>query len=98
MRSRPYARNARRVRSWIGAVVCLVALGLGAMVIPRVAPRSPIAIVLLCALAVLTTRLVEHRVRLWFDRWENWQGGPAHLAKRSDKHRMIRPSDFFKSP
>jgi hypothetical protein len=71
MPSRQCAGDARRVRRWIGAVVCLATLGIAALVIPRLAPRSPIAIVLLCALAVLTMRLVEHRVRQWFDRWRD---------------------------
>ena len=69
MRSRQYAWDARRVRRWIGAVVCVVAVGIIALVVPRLAPRSPIAIVLLCALAVLTMKLVEHHVRRWFQRW-----------------------------
>jgi peptidoglycan/LPS O-acetylase OafA/YrhL len=69
MRSRQRAWDSRRVRRWIGAVVCLVAVGIATQVIPRLAPRSPIAIVVLCALAVLTMKLVERRVRQWFDRW-----------------------------
>ncbi len=70
MPSRPYAGNARHARCWIGAIVCLATLGVAVLVIPRVASRSPIAIVLLCALVVLIMRFVEHRVRQWFDRWE----------------------------
>jgi membrane protein implicated in regulation of membrane protease activity len=59
----------RNLRRWIGAVVCLAVLGFAALVIPRLAPRSPIAIVALCALAVLTMKLVERRVRQWFNYW-----------------------------
>ena len=61
------------MRRWIGAVVCLAALGIAALVIPRLAPRSPIAIVVLCILAVLTMKLVELRVRQWFERWADRQ-------------------------
>ncbi len=45
------------------------------MVIPRLSPRSPLAIVVLCALAILTTKLVERRVRQWFTRWAERQAG-----------------------
>ncbi|MFI5339421.1 MAG: hypothetical protein ACHQ7N_06255 [Candidatus Methylomirabilales bacterium] len=77
MRSRQCAWDARRVRRWIGMVMCLATLGVAALVIPRLAPRSPMAIVLLCALAVLTMKLVEHRVRRWFDRWADRQAARA---------------------
>lgn len=69
MRNRQAAQDARRVRRWIGAVVCAAAVGIIALVAPRLAPRSPVAIVVLCALAVLTVKLVERRVHQWFRRW-----------------------------
>jgi len=47
----------------------LIGLAIVVLVVPRLAPRSPIAIVVLCVLAVLTMKLVEHRIRQWFDRW-----------------------------
>jgi peptidoglycan/LPS O-acetylase OafA/YrhL len=73
MRNRQAAQDARRVRRWIGVVVCVVAVGIIALVAPRVLPRSPLVILLVCALAVLTMKIVEHRVRRWFDRWESRQ-------------------------
>jgi len=73
MRNRRPAQDARRVRRWIGAVVCVVAVGIIALVAPRLTPRSPIAIVVLCALAVLTMKLVERRVHQWFRRWAERQ-------------------------
>lgn len=69
MRNRQAGQDARRVRRWVGALVCVVAVGIIALVVPRLAPRSPTAIVVLCALAVLTVKLVERRVHLWFRRW-----------------------------
>jgi peptidoglycan/LPS O-acetylase OafA/YrhL len=53
--------------------VCVTGLGIVALVVPRVLPRSPLVILLVCALAVLTMKIVEHRVRRWFDRWESRQ-------------------------
>jgi peptidoglycan/LPS O-acetylase OafA/YrhL len=39
------------------------------------------AIVLLCALAVLTMKLVERRVRQWFQRWEARQAAKVPPPK-----------------
>lgn len=69
MQSRPPAGNAGRARRWVGVALYLVALGIIAMVIPRLGSRSPVAIALLCVLAVLTMKLVERRVHQWFHRW-----------------------------
>ncbi len=69
MRSRQFAGDPGRVRRWIATVVCMGSLAAAALVIVRLAARSPLMIVLVCALAVLTMKLVEHRIRRWFDRW-----------------------------
>jgi cell division protein FtsW (lipid II flippase) len=88
MRNRQAVKDARRVRRWIAALVCVVAVGIIALVVPRLAPRSPIAIVVLCALAILTVKLVEHRVRRWFDRWTNRQAaGPTPPEGRTQSGR-----------
>ena len=50
-------------------VVVVLFMGGIALVVPRFAPRSPLAIVALCVGAILTMKLVEHRIRQWFDRW-----------------------------
>ena len=63
------AGNGGRTRRWLGVVVYLAALGVVAMVVPRLGSRSPATIVLLCALAVLTMKLVERQIRRAFDRW-----------------------------
>lgn len=73
MQTRPVARDAARLRRWIGAGVCLAGLAVVVLVVPRLLPRSPLAIVVLCALAILTMKLVERRVRRWFDRWAERQ-------------------------
>ena len=66
------------MRRWIGAVVFVVGLGIVALVIPRLAPRSPVAIILVCVLGVLTMKLVERRVRRWFDhRAARQRAGPT---------------------
>ena len=62
--------DQRRVRRWIGWAVFIVAFALAGWVLPRVLPRSPLTIVILCALAVLVMKLVEHRIRAWFRRLE----------------------------
>jgi peptidoglycan/LPS O-acetylase OafA/YrhL len=62
--------DQRGVRRWIGWAILVVSLGLGGWILPRVLPRSPIIILILCVLAVLTMKLVEHRIRAWFRRLE----------------------------
>jgi len=58
----------RRVRRWIGWAVFVAALVLVGWILPRLLPRSPVTVVILCVVAVLVMKLVERRVRLWF-RW-----------------------------
>ncbi|MBI4574626.1 MAG: hypothetical protein HY713_15230 [candidate division NC10 bacterium] len=69
MPNRPQSWAAGGARRWLGIVFYLAALGIIAMVIPRLGSRSPVAIVLLCALAILTMKVVERRVQRWFRRW-----------------------------
>ena len=73
VQNRPVARDAARLRRWIAAGVCLAGLAVVVLVVPRLLPRSPLAIVVLCALAILTMKLVERRVRQWFERWAERQ-------------------------
>jgi hypothetical protein len=67
--------DARRVRRWIGLVVLLVFVAIAWVVIPRLGAgaRSPVAIVLLCGMAVLIMKLVERQVHKWFQRWAEKQ-------------------------
>ena len=81
MQSKPLARNAARLRRWIGAGVCLAGLAVVVLVVPRLSPRSPLAIVVLCALAILTMKLVERRVRQWFTRWAERQASRTSGSK-----------------
>jgi peptidoglycan/LPS O-acetylase OafA/YrhL len=81
MPNRPQSWAAGRARRWLGIAFYLAALGIVVMVIPRLGSRSPVAIVLLCALAILTMKLVERRVRQWFQRWAERQAArtrPPH--------------------
>ena len=73
MPNRPQSWAAGRARRWLGIAFYLAALGIVVMVIPRLGSRSPVAIVLLCALAILTMKLVERRVHRWFQRWAERQ-------------------------
>jgi len=67
--------DPRRVRRWIGLAVLLVIVGIAWVVIPRLGAggRSPLAIVLLCGLAILVMKLVERQVHKWFQRWAEKQ-------------------------
>lgn len=67
----------RRVRRWIGWAVFVVALVLAGWILPRLLPRSPVTVLILCVLAVLVMKLVERRVRLWF-RYLETRNPPRH--------------------
>ncbi len=59
-----------RARRWIGWAVLAVGLAMVAWVLPRLLPRSPFLILIVCVLGVLVMKLVESRVRAWFRRLE----------------------------
>jgi hypothetical protein len=61
------------LRRWIGVAVFLTALGIAVLVIPRLGARSPLVIVFLCVVAVLTMKLVERQVHRWFQVWAKRQ-------------------------
>ncbi len=61
--------DGRWLRRLVGGAACVAVLLLIVLGIPRLGARSPVAILALGVLAVLTMRLVEGRVRRWFDRW-----------------------------
>ncbi len=75
MQSRLPAWNASRLRRWIGVAVLLITVGIAWVVIPRLGSgaRSPVAIVLVCGVAVLAMKLVERQVHQWFRRWAERQ-------------------------
>ena len=75
VQNRPVAREAARLRRWIGGAVLLVTVGIAWVVIPRLGAgaRSPVAIVLVCGVAVLAMKLVERQVHQWFRRWAERQ-------------------------
>ena len=66
--------DQRRVRRWIGWAVFVAALVIAGWILPRLLPRSPGTVLILCVLAVLVMKLVEHRVRWWFRRLEARRG------------------------
>ncbi len=82
MRSRQFAWDPSRVWRWIATVVCLGSLATVALVIVRLAPRSPLMIVLVCALAVLTMKLVAWQLQQWFHRWDACQGPRSTPPRR----------------
>lgn len=65
------------LRRGVGAVVLLAVVGFALWVIPRLGVRSPVAILVICALGILTMKLVERRVRRWAQRWEEREAARA---------------------
>jgi peptidoglycan/LPS O-acetylase OafA/YrhL len=68
----------RRVRRYMGWVVFASALAIAGWILPRVLPRSPVTVVVVCVLAVLVMKLVEHRIRAWFRRLEARRAAELH--------------------
>jgi peptidoglycan/LPS O-acetylase OafA/YrhL len=62
----------------MGWVVFAAALAIAGWILPRVLPRSPVTIVVVCVLAVLVMKLVEHRIRAWFRRLEARRAAELH--------------------
>jgi peptidoglycan/LPS O-acetylase OafA/YrhL len=72
--------DKHRMRRYIGWVVFAAALAIAGWILPRILPRSPVTIVVLCVLAVLAMKLVEHRVRTWFRRLEARRAAELHRS------------------
>jgi peptidoglycan/LPS O-acetylase OafA/YrhL len=66
----------------MGWVVFAAALAIAGWILPRVLPRSPVTIVVVCVLAVLVMKLVEHRIRAWFRRLEARRAAELHRPPR----------------
>jgi len=71
----------RGLRRWLGAGVLVILIAGIGLVVPRIAPRSPLAIVVLCALAILTMKLVERRLRQWLAAWAARQAAAADRGR-----------------
>jgi hypothetical protein len=71
--------DERRLRRWIGWAVLVAVLTLAGWLLPRLLPRSPVTILFVCGLAVVTMKLAEHRIRQWVRRFEARDlSGPRH--------------------
>ncbi len=75
--------DTRRVRRYIGWLVFAAVLAVAGWVLPRVLPRSPATIIVLCILAVLVMKLVEYRIRTWFRRLEARRAAELHRSPKS---------------
>jgi hypothetical protein len=70
----------RRLRRWLGWVIFGAALAVAGWILPRVLPRSPVTILILCVVAVVTMKLVERRIRAWFRRLEARRAAELHRS------------------
>lgn len=70
MPNRPPLSAGVILRRGVGAAVLVAVVGILLIAIPRLGARSPVAILVICVLGILTMKLVERRFRRWAQRWE----------------------------
>ncbi len=80
----------RRQRRWIAGAVVIFLVAAASYVVPRLGTRSPLAIVIVCAMAILVMKLVEHRVHRWFRRWEQWSANRPEGSRAKGQRRTPR--------
>ena len=59
-----------KLRRWFGGLLLIVFIAAAVLVLPRVVGRSPIAYVVVPALAIVAMKFVEWRMGRWFRRLE----------------------------
>jgi len=70
------------IRRWLGGALFFGVAAIGLWALARFLPRSPVVILVVCVLGVFTMKLVEHRLREWFDRWEAAYGSRPRRPRR----------------
>jgi cobalamin synthase len=70
MPSRPPRSPGAFLRRGVGAVVLVATMALFLVMISRVAPRSPVVMLVACIFGVLAMKLVERRLKRWRQRWD----------------------------
>jgi membrane protein implicated in regulation of membrane protease activity len=81
------------LRRWLGAAVFLLAIAVAVWVVPRLGVRSPLTVVLLPILAILTMKLVERRIGQWLRRWAEENSREARVLGRRGVHQRRRRGD-----
>jgi hypothetical protein len=78
----------RRERRWIAGTLAVLVVAAASYIVPRLGARSPVAILIVCAMAILVMKLVERRIHRWFQRWEEQnRRGVEDLRNRDNKSR-----------
>jgi peptidoglycan/LPS O-acetylase OafA/YrhL len=66
------------MRRYMGWVVFAGVFAVAVWILPRVLPRSPFTILILCVCAVFVMKLVEHKIRSWFRRLDARRAAELH--------------------
>lgn len=67
------------LRRGVGAVVLVATMGIFLVMVSRVAPRSPVVMLVACVLGVLAMKLVERRLKRWRQRWDEQEAARNRL-------------------
>lgn len=79
MPSRPPRSPGAILRRGVGAVVLVATMGIFLVMVSRVAPRSPVVMLVACVLGVLAMKLVERRLKRWRQRWDEQEAARNRL-------------------
>ncbi len=82
--------DPQKLRRWFGRLVLVLFIAVAVLVLPRVVGRSPIAYVLVPALAIVAMKFIEWRVGRWFRRLEAQEAArraAAHGTHYTTTHR-----------
>ncbi len=79
--------DPQKLRRWFGRLVLVLFIAVAVLVLPRIVGRSPIAYVVVPALAIVAMKFVEWRLGRWFRRLEAKEAARRAAAHYTTTHR-----------
>ena len=81
-------KDSRKLRRGFGWLVVILFIVVAVLILPRVVGRSPIAYIVVPALAIVAMKFVEWRMGRWFRRLEAREAARrAHMSQSTSSQR-----------
>jgi len=81
-------KDSRKLRRGFGWLVVILFIAVAVLILPRVVGRSPIAYIVVPALAIVAMKFVEWRMGRWFRRLEAREAARrAHMSQSTSSQR-----------